>query len=97
MLQYFMYINMSTSSIVFVGSCMLQKKGSGKGKAKGKGKGKKGSKGTADAAEQPVADPFSTAARLNAYYIAHGPAQFLGFRGYGWSGKGGGAKKKKKK
>jgi len=38
-------------------------------------------------------DPFSYAARLNAYYIAHGPVEFLAFRGYTW-GSGGGAKKK---
>ena len=42
----------------------------------------------------PVPDPFSYAALLNAYYIAHGPVEFLKFRGYGWSG--GGTKKKKK-
>ena len=67
-----------------------------KGKGKGKGKGKKKDKGEGGAAEAPVADPFSPAARLNAYYIAHGPVQFLAFRGYGWSG-GGGKKKGKKK
>ena len=73
--------------------CLLQKKkkkaGGGGGK---KGKGKKG-KG-AEGPEPVVPDPFSPAARLNAYYISHGPVQFLGFRGYGWSG-GGGSKKKK--
>lgn len=40
------------------------------------------------------------AAMLNAYYIAHGPVEFLAFRGYNWSGastkkkKGKGKKKK---
>jgi len=33
---------------------------------------------------------------LNAYYIAHGPVEFLQFRGFGWTGGGAGAKKKKK-
>jgi hypothetical protein len=31
----------------------------------------------------------------NAYYISHGPVQFLEFRGYSWSGGGAGKKKKK--
>ena len=74
----------------------LQKKSKGKGKEKTKGKKGGKAKGEADA-ETPVADPFSPAARLNAYYIAHGPVQFLGYRGYGWTGGGGGKKGGKKK
>ena len=74
---------------------LQKKKAKGRGVSKSKGKGKKKGKGEEGAVEQPVADPFSAAARLNAYYIAHGPVQFLAFRGYGWSGGGGGKKKKK--
>ncbi len=41
----------------------------------------------------PVPDPLSYDALLNAYYIAHGPVQFLeDTRGYKWAG----ASKKKK-
>ena len=74
-----------------------KKKGGKKKGSKSKGKGKK----TAEKKVAPVPDPFSFDAMLNAYYIAHGPVQFLEFRGYRWSGgpkkkkKGGGKKKKK--
>lgn len=78
------------------GASGKKKGGTGKkkgksGKKKGKSKGKK--KGAAEKKAQPVADPMSYDAMLNAYYIAHGPVQFLEFRGYNWTG---GAKKKKK-
>ena len=66
----------------------------GKGSKKGKGKGKKKSTAVAEKKAPPIPDPLSYAALLNAYYIAHGPVEFLQFRGYGWSG--GGTKKKKK-
>ena len=66
----------------------------GKGSKKGKGKGKKKSTAVAEKKSPPVPDPLSYAALLNAYYIAHGPVEFLQFRGYGWSG---GRTKKKKK
>ena len=73
-------------------------KGKSKGKKKGGGGKKKGKKGVKAAASekalQPIADPLSHVAMLNAYYISHGPVEFLQFRGYSWSG--GGAKKKKK-
>lgn len=66
-----------------------KKKGKKKGgKAKGKGK-----KGLTEKKVAPVPDPFSYEAMLNAYYIAHGPVQFLEFRGYSWTG---GGKKKRK-
>ena len=74
---------------------LLQKKKKGGGGGGKKGKGKKGAKGSGE--PEVVPDPFSPAARLNAYYISHGPVQFLGFRGYSWSGGGGGGSKKKKK
>ena len=66
------------------------KKGTGKkkgtkklggGKKKGKSKGKGNSKFEEKFPVEP--NPFSCAAMLNAYYIAHGPVQFLEFRGYG--------------
>ena len=76
------------------------KKSTGKkkssGKKKGKGKGKKKASAV-DKKPRPVADPLSCEAMLNAYYIAHGPVQFLEFRGYSPTSLGGGAKKKKKK
>ena len=66
---------------------------------KGGGKKKKGkAKSTKDAtsAKAPVViDPLSNAAMLNAYYISHGPVEFLQLRGYKWEG--GGTKKKKGK
>lgn len=65
-----------------------------KGKSKGKSKGKKSASAVGERA-QPVPDPFSYAAMKNAYYISHGPVQFLEFRGYSWSGGGAGKKKKK--
>lgn len=68
-------------------------KGKKKGKTKGKGKGK--SKTVTDKSPPPVADPLSHAAMLNAYYISHGPVQFLEFRGYSWAGATTGKKKKK--
>ena len=74
-----------------------KKKSSGKkkGKSKGKkGKGKKAATGDKKVVP-PEPDPFSYAAFLNAYYISHGPVQFLEFRGYNWEH--GGAKGKKKK
>ena len=71
-----------------------------KGKKKGgkKGKGKKTGK-TVEKKTPPVSDPFSMAAMLNAYYISHGPIEFLTFRGYSWEGGGvgGGTKRKKGK
>lgn len=74
--------------------------GSKKG-AKKKGKGKKKVKSKDKKAAAPAPDPLSYDAMLNAYYIAHGPVQFLQFRGYSWAGsadkkKGKGGKKKKK-
>lgn len=71
------------------------KKTSGKKKGKTKGKGKSKSKATADKDPPPVADPLSHVAMLNAYYISHGPVQFLEFRGYSWEGASKGKKKKK--
>ena len=72
-------------------------KGGGKKKSS-KGSSKKKSKKSKDTrtseVKSPVIDPLSPAAMLNAYYIAHGPVEFLQFRGYGW--KGGGTKKSKK-
>ena len=76
-----------------------KRKGSKKGvKGKGgkKGKGKKKTTAVTEKKPPPVPDPFSYAALLNAYYIAHGPVEFLQFRGFGWTGGGAGAKKKKK-
>jgi len=50
------------------------------------------------AAKTPVViDPLSNAAMLNAYYISHGPVEFLQLRGYKWEGARGGTKKKKGK
>ncbi len=83
-------------------------KGKSKGKAKGKkkaggkkGKGKKGKgkgkKTAVDKTPVPPPDPLSAAAMLNAYYISHGPVEFLAFRGYAWGGAGGKKKKKGKK
>lgn len=78
------------------GAGTSKKKGTGKKKAGAGGKKKGKSKGRKKTAEEkkapPIPDPFSYDAMLNAYYIAHGPVQFLEFRGYKWSG---GAKKKK--
>ena len=72
------------------------KKKSGSTKSKGKHKGKsKGKKAATEKPSTPVPDPFSYAAMKNAYYISHGPVQFLEFRGYSWSGGGAGKKKKK--
>ena len=71
-----------------------KKKGGSAKKGKGKSKGKKKVVGEKEA--PPVPDPFSYAAMKNAYYISHGPVQFLEFRGYSWSGGGAGGKKKKK-
>lgn len=73
-----------------------KKGGGGKKKGKGKGKGKKKSAAAAEKKPVPVADPLSQAAMLNAYYISHGPVEFLTYRGYSWSGGGGAGKKKKK-
>ena len=56
---------------------------------------KKSSKKKVD--KKPPADPLSTAAMLNAYYISHDAVDFLTFRGYRWEGASGGKKKKKKK
>lgn len=70
----------------------------GKGKKKGGGGKKKGKKSGSTPAEKknaPVADPLSHAAMVNAYYISHGPVEFLAFRGYTWPGAGAGTKKKK--
>ena len=67
-----------------------------KGKSKGKSKGKK-SASAAGERTQPVPDPLSYAAMKNAYYISHGPVQFLEFRGYSWSGGGAGKKGGRKK
>ena len=77
--------------------------GKGKGKAKGKKKkgaggkkkGKKAAKTAVEKKPQPVADPLSHVAMLNAYYIAHGPVEFLQLRGFSWAGGGGAGKKKK--
>lgn len=73
------------------------KKKSTKGSSKKKSS-KKGKKSTKDSrtgdVKAPIIDPLSPAAMLNAYYIAHGPVEFLQFRGYGWEG--GGTKKGKK-
>lgn len=66
-----------------------KKGGQKKGKGKNKGKSVKNT-------VAPVADPMSYEAMLNAYYIAHGPVQFLQFRGYRWSGSAGTKKKKGK-
>lgn len=80
------------------------KKKAGGAKKGGKKKGGK-KKGTAKDKKKtpaPIPDPMSYEAMLNAYYIAHGPVQFLQFRGYNWSGSaskkktGKGGKKKKK-
>lgn len=60
-----------------------------------KKKGKKSTKDCHTDVKNPVIDPLSPAAMLNAYYIAHGPVEFLQFRGYGWEG-GGRSKKTKK-
>ncbi len=70
--------------------------GKKKGKSKGKGTGKKKAKSAVEKRVPPVPDPFSYAAMLNAYYIAHGPVHFLELRGYGASTGGGGGSKKKK-
>ena len=73
-----------------------KKKGGSAKKGKSKGKSAKGKKQAAGEKEPPpVPDPFSYAAMKNAYYISHGPVQFLEFRGYSWSGGGTGKKKKK--
>ena len=73
-----------------------KKKSTSSKKSSGKKKGKaKSVKDTAAAKPPVVADPLSNAAMLNAYYIAHGPVQFLQLRGYKWEG--GGTKKKKGK
>ena len=86
---------------------MKKTKGKGGAKSKGKkkggskkGKGKKGKtkgKASADKTPLPPPDPLSAAAMLNAYYIAHGPVEFLALRGYSWGGGAGGKKKKGKK
>lgn len=74
------------------------KKATGKKKGKTKGKVRKGkSKEAGVKAPKPVADPLSHAAMLNAYYISHGPVQFLEYRGYKWEGSSGKTKKKKGK
>ena len=83
------------------GASGKKKGGAGKKKGTGKKKGKsKGKKKVAEKKTQPVPDPMSYEAMLNAYYIAHGPVQFLEFRGYTWTGgkkkkKAGGKKKKR--
>ena len=73
-------------------------KGGGKKKSSKGSKKKKSKKSTKESrtsdVKSPAIDPLSPAAMLNAYYISHGPVEFLQFRGYGW--KGGGAKKSKK-
>ena len=65
-----------------------KKKGKSKGKSKGKGKSK------TDKPAPIVPDPLSYAAMVNAYYVSHGPVQFLEFRGYHWEGASKGKKKK---
>ena len=80
-------------------SCSLQppkKKAKAKGKGGSKKKGKAQGKKSKKAAKEPPIkpDPLSYDAMLNAYYIAHGPVEFLALRGYSWEG-GSGAKKKK--
>jgi hypothetical protein len=40
---------------------------------------------------------MSAAAMLNAYYISHGPVEFLAFRGYTWPDAPSGKKKKGKR
>ena len=88
------------TSIVTQPEKKSRSKGGGKKKssAKKKSSTKKGKKSTKDSrtgdVKSPVIDPLSPAAMLNAYYIAHGPVEFLQFRGYGWEG--GGTKKSKK-
>lgn len=75
-----------------------KKKSTGKKKGGGKKKGKSKGKGKSSKVEKPapvVADPLSYAAMVNAYYISHGPVQFLQFRGYNWAGAGAKGKKKK--
>ena len=75
-------------------------KGGSKKKSKGSAK-KKSKKSTKDShtsdVKTPVIDPLGPAAMLNAYYISHGPVEFLQFRGYGWTGGGGKKSKKGKK
>ena len=66
-----------------------------KGLDQRKGRGKEREKQRGEKKDTPIPDPLSAAAMLNAYYISHGPVEFLAFRGYSWEG-GGGKKKKKK-
>ena len=67
----------------------------------GKKKGRKARSASPKVAKKPV-DLMSPAAMTNAYYIAHGPQEFLEMRGFAWPDapkgkkKGKGKKKKKK-
>lgn len=66
----------------------------GRSKSPKKG-GKKKSRSASPTARKPV-DLMSPAAMSNAYYIAHGPVDFLEIRGFGWPDAPKGKKKKGK-